>query len=229
LTGGIFSLDPDEVAHWVERVEVGNAYVNRPITGAIVRRQPFGGWKGSSVGPGAKAGGPNYVAMFGHWTRDERIDLGHIIAEAAARWRELRIGVDPTGLRAEQNLFRLRPVTGTIAVRVGDGVPASEVAIARAVAEVVGADVEWSHGAAGDAAIESDDAFAARVAARPPAKVRLLGAHDDALRSALHRIGLWVDPTPVVADGAIELLRWAREQSVSRTMHRHGNVHPTPR
>lgn len=65
LTGGIHSLDADEVARWLDRVEVGNAYVNRHITGAIVRRQPFGGWKGSSVGPGAKAGGPNYVAQFG--------------------------------------------------------------------------------------------------------------------------------------------------------------------
>ena len=42
-------------------IEAGNLYVNRPITGAIVGRQPFGGWKASSVGPGAKAGGPNYV------------------------------------------------------------------------------------------------------------------------------------------------------------------------
>ena len=42
-------------------MEAGNLYVNRPITGAIVGRQPFGGWKASSVGPGAKAGGPNYV------------------------------------------------------------------------------------------------------------------------------------------------------------------------
>ena len=232
LTGGIFSLDPDEVDHWVERVEIGNAYVNRQITGAIVRRQPFGGWKGSSVGPGAKAGGPNYVTMFGRWTRDEPVDLARVVADAAARWRELRAGIDPTGLRAEQNLFRLRPIAGRVAVRVGAGVSADDAAVARAVAEVVGADIEWSGDLAGEfgnRASESDDAFVARLAARPPSKVRLLGTHDDALRSALHRLGLWVDPTPVVADGALELLRWAREQSVSRTMHRHGNVHPSRR
>lgn len=58
LTGGIHSLDDAEVAHWIDSVEVGNAYVNRGITGAIVQRQPFGGWKNSSVGPGAKAGAP---------------------------------------------------------------------------------------------------------------------------------------------------------------------------
>ena len=38
LTGGIHSLDPVEVATWLERVEVGNAYVNRATTGAIVAR-----------------------------------------------------------------------------------------------------------------------------------------------------------------------------------------------
>ncbi|HEU5308627.1 MAG TPA: bifunctional proline dehydrogenase/L-glutamate gamma-semialdehyde dehydrogenase, partial [Acidimicrobiia bacterium] len=62
LTAGLQSLDPDEIARWTERVEAGNLYVNRGITGAIVRRQPFGGWKHSAVGPTAKAGGPNYVA-----------------------------------------------------------------------------------------------------------------------------------------------------------------------
>ena len=64
LTGGLHSLDPNEIAQWRERVEVGNAYINRTTTGAIVRRQPFGGWKDSCVGPGPKAGGPNYVSTF---------------------------------------------------------------------------------------------------------------------------------------------------------------------
>jgi RHH-type proline utilization regulon transcriptional repressor/proline dehydrogenase/delta 1-pyrroline-5-carboxylate dehydrogenase len=61
LTSGIQSLDDREVARWLERIEAGSLYVNRHTTGAIVGRQPFGGWKGSSVGPGAKAGGPNYA------------------------------------------------------------------------------------------------------------------------------------------------------------------------
>ena len=73
LTGGLHSLDADEIAVWSERAEVGNAYVNRHITGAIVQRQSFGGWKGSVVGPGAKPGGPNYVAQFG--TFSDPVDL----------------------------------------------------------------------------------------------------------------------------------------------------------
>ena len=218
LTGGIFSLDPHEVERWLERVEVGNAYVNRVITGARVRRQPFGGWKGSSVGPGAKAGGPHYVGSLGQWQRVVAADVATVTAEAAARWRELSQGVDPTGLRAEQSLFRLRRVTGTIVVRAGSDVADADLAFARAVAEVVQADVEWSPRG------EPDDAFIARVATTPPAKVRLLGTHSDDVLRALHRSGLWVDTAPVIASGDLELLRWTREQSVSRTLHRHGNV-----
>ena len=67
LTSGIQTLDDREIARWVDRIEAGNLYVNRPITGAIVGRQPFGGWKASSVGPGAKAGGPNYVLQLARW------------------------------------------------------------------------------------------------------------------------------------------------------------------
>ena len=75
LTGGIHALDPEEIAYWREHVEVGNAYINRGITGAIVQRQSFGGWKDSAIGSGAKAGGPNYVAQQGVWSEG---DLGQV-------------------------------------------------------------------------------------------------------------------------------------------------------
>src|SRR3712207_5645120 len=67
LTAGLHSLDAAEVRQWLDSVEAGNLYVNRGITGAIVRRQPFGGWKKSSVGAGTKAGGPNYLTGLGNW------------------------------------------------------------------------------------------------------------------------------------------------------------------
>lgn len=67
LTAGLQSLSVAEVNYWLDRVAAGNIYINRSITGAIVQRQPFGGWKRSSVGPGAKAGGPNYLFGFGTW------------------------------------------------------------------------------------------------------------------------------------------------------------------
>ena len=62
LTGGLFSSDPDVIDAVVARTPVGNLYVNRPITGAMVGRQPFGGNRLS--GTGTKAGGPDYLLHF---------------------------------------------------------------------------------------------------------------------------------------------------------------------
>ncbi|ROQ23048.1 MULTISPECIES: bifunctional proline dehydrogenase/L-glutamate gamma-semialdehyde dehydrogenase [unclassified Curtobacterium] len=67
LTSGLHSLDPAEIGTWLGRIQSGNLYVNRGITGAIVRRQPFGGWKKSAVGAGTKAGGLNYLLGLGSW------------------------------------------------------------------------------------------------------------------------------------------------------------------
>ncbi len=61
LTSGLESLDDREQQQWIARLRAGNLYVNRPTTGAIVLRQPFGGSGKSAFGPGIKAGGPNYV------------------------------------------------------------------------------------------------------------------------------------------------------------------------
>jgi RHH-type proline utilization regulon transcriptional repressor/proline dehydrogenase/delta 1-pyrroline-5-carboxylate dehydrogenase len=62
LTGGLFARNPDTVDYVVDRTPVGNLYVNRAITGAMVARQPFGGNRLS--GTGTKAGGPGYLLQF---------------------------------------------------------------------------------------------------------------------------------------------------------------------
>ena len=62
LTGGLFSRNPRVVAEVARRTPVGNLYVNRHITGAMVGRQPFGGNRLS--GTGTKAGGPDYLLHF---------------------------------------------------------------------------------------------------------------------------------------------------------------------
>jgi len=61
LTAGLASLDEREQNQFCDELRMGNLYVNRTITGAVVQRQPFGGHGKSGFGPGAKAGGPNYV------------------------------------------------------------------------------------------------------------------------------------------------------------------------
>ncbi|MGZ3770865.1 MAG: L-glutamate gamma-semialdehyde dehydrogenase [Bdellovibrio sp.] len=62
LTGGIFSRSPANIAKVKEEFEVGNLYINRGITGAMVDRHPFGGFKMSGVG--SKTGGPDYLKQF---------------------------------------------------------------------------------------------------------------------------------------------------------------------
>ena len=148
LTAGIHSLDAEEIQLWLDYVKAGNLYVNRGITGAIVRRQPFGGWKRSAVGTGGKAGGPNYLVGFGSW-KPEDLDsssalteprLVRLIQAAApildeeqlarlnvaassdqAAWRTLfGVAHDPSALTAEINAFRYRPTAVTVRVESDD-------------------------------------------------------------------------------------------------------------
>lgn len=216
LTGGIHSLDESEIEQWQRRVEVGNAYVNRAITGAIVRRQPFGGWKRSSIGPGAKAGGPNYVAQFAK-LENKSADLEPDYEHA---WREyFSLAHDPSGLRCESNVLRYRPCRGVI-LRVS-------AADAR--------DIEWATHAAHACGVplhvsrtetESDAALIARLPTltKQAEFLRTLSPPSDTLLRAAYAAGLnWVD-APILADGRRELVRWVREQSVSTTMHRYGLI-----
>jgi RHH-type transcriptional regulator, proline utilization regulon repressor / proline dehydrogenase / delta 1-pyrroline-5-carboxylate dehydrogenase len=62
LTGGVYARSPANLALARAQFDVGNLYLNRPITGALVGRQPFGGHRFSGVG--AKAGGEDYLAQF---------------------------------------------------------------------------------------------------------------------------------------------------------------------
>ncbi|MBD9698024.1 proline dehydrogenase family protein [Flavimobilis sp. GY10621] len=153
LTSGLHSLDDDEIDRWTERVEAGNLYVNRHTTGAIVRRQPFGGWKASVVGPGAKAGGPHYVAQIGTWADapdvpDRETAPGAWLARAGesdARWwrEQFSREHDPSGLTVESNVLRYRPLPHAT-VRVGPGALAVEVTRVLAAAERCGVPVDVS-------------------------------------------------------------------------------------
>jgi RHH-type proline utilization regulon transcriptional repressor/proline dehydrogenase/delta 1-pyrroline-5-carboxylate dehydrogenase len=62
LTGGLFSRSPSSIAKVKAEFEVGNLYINRSITGAMVERHPFGGFKMSGIG--SKTGGPDYLKQF---------------------------------------------------------------------------------------------------------------------------------------------------------------------
>ena len=214
LTGGIHSLDPDEIEQWLEEVEVGNAYVNRGITGAMVQRQPFGGWKRSSVGPGAKAGGPNYVNQLGTWIPQRSGTDSELLAAASASdqaaWRdEFSIEHDPTALHSEANIFRYRPLPA-VGLVIGEGAADWEVARVRAAARQC--DVPLV-----ELALETPQFSGVE-------RVRVVGAVPAGLRSAANASSVHLADDPVTTDGRIELLHYLREQAVSRTLHRYGNL-----
>ena len=169
LTSGLHSLDRDELRVWLRRIQAGNLYVNRGITGAIVRRQPFGGWKKSAIGAGTKAGGPNYLHGLGNWSdasvaaepraprprvrallvAAERagvtgVDLewlGEALSSDAHAWDdEFGTARDVSALGVERNVLRYLPLPVTI--RAAEGAPLHHVI--RAVAAGLAAEASPS-------------------------------------------------------------------------------------
>ncbi|HEX2578113.1 MAG TPA: bifunctional proline dehydrogenase/L-glutamate gamma-semialdehyde dehydrogenase [Aquihabitans sp.] len=211
LTGGIQSLDPGEVDRWTEAVEVGNAYVNRTITGAIVGRQPFGGWKSSAVGATAKAGGPGYVMSLGRWE-------GTGPCSYSTWWPQLATPRDPQAMRSERNRWSVQALP-TVAVRFGTDAPAGTRELVAEAAACTGTRLVLS-----SADEEDDVAFAARIPSLGADRLRLVGTVDEAVWRAAHECGLDVVDAPVVGHGRVELPRWARERVVTEVTHRYGNV-----
>ncbi|MCK5753521.1 MAG: aldehyde dehydrogenase family protein, partial [Mycobacterium sp.] len=262
LTAGLHTLDRAEIERWLDRVEAGNAYVNRSIVGAIVRRQPFGGWKKSSVGPGAKAGGPNYLFGLSDWRsaaatkhgqlrRELREFLDHtqrlgldeadrdflarsLHSDALAWAEEFGIARDVSGLTAERNVFRYRPVPVT--VRAEDGHLAALLRVVSA-GLLAGSDVTVSTPVALDSAVvelfrscgttyrvDDADAWRAVLHTDPPARVRLLGGSRTEFAEASDgRPDVALYAHPVVEAGRVELLTFLREQAVAITAHRFGS------
>ena len=137
LTSGIHSLDKREQQKWQRLIIAGNCYINRSITGAIVRRQAFGGTKSSCFGHGSKAGGPNYLTQFmtakqvgipkekfpvGDWVNNltrflEKIDLSAedlgvwyaSISSYAYHWQQFKRDKDQSKVVGEDNYFRYLP------------------------------------------------------------------------------------------------------------------------
>ncbi|WP_291523490.1 bifunctional proline dehydrogenase/L-glutamate gamma-semialdehyde dehydrogenase [Branchiibius sp. NY16-3462-2] len=237
LTAGLHSLERDELSLWLDRVQAGNLYVNRHITGAIVRRQPFGGWKKSAVGPGTKAGGPNYLVGLTGW--NPTTDLAEGAASDAEAWsQEFSQARDVSGLTAERNVFRYRPVPTVIRA----GTDADPDAVLRVLSAATTA---WQGGSVRgvlscatalpdtviDAAraagvpvqVQSDKDWLGGLAGGPGRRIRLIGGSASAICEATGgRPDIAVYDQPVTAAGRVEMLPFLHEQAVSITAHRFG-------
>lgn len=264
LTSGLQSLDDREVASWRETIGAGNLYINRGTTGAIVQRQPFGGWKRSVFGE-AKAGGPNYVASLGHaWgpvhavSQDVTLPDGtaalvrslltalpaheagaESMGQTARAWQQawnehFAVEHDPSGLRCEQNVFRYRAVRQAI-VRVETGAQLLDGMRAVLAARICGVPVVLSllggistHGMQGVAGVtvHVEDVAGLEVRLRSGAcdRLRCFGGLFDATHAAAHEGHVLVCDEPMLAGARRELRHYLREQTVTQTMHRYGNI-----
>lgn len=138
LTSGLQSLDDREQKQWIQEIVAGNLYINRTTTGAIVRRQPFGGCKNSSYGTGLKIGGPNTLYEYFHIHQKqlpkehhavseivnglssvmskfdlttEEMGLWHAsLANYAFWWQRFKQGIDITKLIGQDNLLFYAPI-----------------------------------------------------------------------------------------------------------------------
>jgi len=162
LTAGIHSLNADEISYWLETIDAGNLYVNRGITGAIVERQPFGGFKRSAVGYGLKAGGKNYLLQFGYFedsgevavsnkldskewdemlseVEPEKLDWLHQAIRSDSYWREnlyRPAKLDAGDIEVEGNYHRYIPDAENVVIRVSQN--ASKAELARVVIATIG-------------------------------------------------------------------------------------------
>lgn len=229
LTAGLHSLDEQECEEWIAKVEAGNLYINRGITGAVVNRQPFGGWKRSSVGPTSKAGGPNYLNNLRHWNSLK--SSSDAISTSKKWWNSTgNKAIDRAGLNVERNYQRHLPSHRGIVVRIDNNVSKEWIEYITWVIHESSTQVEWSAATFiknyPAARIESDEDLLARDLA--PDKIRWLSTSTPPILKFLEA-GISVDTRPLVQNGAVEMPRWLLEQSVSITNHRYGNVGAGPR
>lgn len=253
LTSGLHSLDLREQKYWSERIEAGNCYINRGITGAIVQRQPFGGWKDSCFSPGAKAGGPNYLMQF---MRPEQLKLPQerekLSSEVEALskmletysqqelWRASAESYtfywkhyfsqshDPSLVQGEDNFLRYVP-RKNMNLRVLKGDDSADVLRAITAAMICGCDLTISCAESlpfklTSIAIESNPQFLARLKWQSVKRVRFFTKPEPALSKALAELGCYTTVAPVLTNGRIELLRYLREQSLTVSYHRYGNL-----
>lgn len=254
LTSGLHSLDEREHQIWIDKIEAGNCYINRGITGAIVQRQPFGGCKESSFGPGVKAGGPNYLLHFMHARQvhmpkeQEQIEfdlnLWNIPAEKMEEFRK-SVGSylyywhhyfnqtqDPSRLRGQDNFLFYTPYKEmTVRIQNQDSdVDFARVALAAQICRI---DLEISTTSHEIPSMplkgitfvkETEEQFVRRLAHGTIKRLRFLSPPKDMVYEAMAKKGINHYIAPCLANGRLELINYMREVSLSVDYHRYGNL-----
>jgi len=242
LTSGLQSLDAAEQLLWKNSIEAGNLYINRGITGAIVRRQPFGGMKRSAFGGGIKAGGPNYVSCFVEFTEKE-LDPKERLAKASESyqsvWRSIfSKEVDVSQLYGEENNFRYLPLRN-VGFRIEEADNMVDVKLVLSAARTVHTPIVVSISESNPLLEEVKEA----IKTCSNASVKLQGEEEflkemdkyervrtcssnlsDDFYAKAAGLGKHIAGEKPVVEGRLELLHYLKEQSISYEYHRYGSI-----
>ena len=211
LTSGIHSLDVEEIETWIDSAEAGNLYVNRGITGAVVNRQPFGGWKNSSCGISSKAGGENYLTNLR--TFDE-MNEAHVAIKDSERWLTLTGSkvISTENLTSEKNYIRYKKFPKPILVLVDSSTP-----------ECYFQYLDWLQAMFGNY-VEVCTLKNNKEKFSEYERVRWLSSSE-----IPYSDGIIFDSRKLSQRGDIEIRRWFTEQTISITSHRYGNINAGPK
>ncbi|MEY4310677.1 MAG: hypothetical protein RLZ71_603 [Actinomycetota bacterium] len=202
LTAGLQSLDESEQQYWVENVEAGNLYINRGTTGAIVQRQPFGGLKRSSVGPGFKAGGLNYLYGFGRFVAEK--DFTEVVVPL--KREETR----EENLNLEHNSHVYRGADLVIRIT-----PSSDHIEANAL-------IEGAKAAGARVQVWNQPTLGKLPKLKPGTRIAVIGEVEPEIVELCKNPDVYLWPHELVSDADLLGLLVTRELSISRTNHRFG-------
>lgn len=236
LTAGLQSLNDAEQQLWKNSIEAGNLYINRGITGAIVRRQPFGGMKRSAFGGGIKAGGPNYVSCFLAFKDSKKVtDLKVIEDNFKKAWDTIFLKEeDVSHIYGEENTFRYLPLKA-MALRVADIDTAEAVAIVALAASMAKTpltiSVSANHPQLGEMkktgakiVVEDEAVFIDSMSKYERIRACSPESLSDAIYAKAAKLGLYIADAKPLAEGRLELLHYLKEQSIAFEYHRYGSI-----
>jgi len=218
LTAGLHSLDEREHAIWLKKIQAGNLYINRSITGAIVRRQPFGGCKESCIGPGSKAGGPNYLI---HLMNAEQIAKSPKDYTHWAKWYQKP--QDPSLVLGQDNFLTFVPWEG-LTLRIQKGDSPSDIEKVRTAADLCNTKLEISAPIGMGFIEEEEDSLIERIRSGEIKRLRVLSIPSDKIMEAAAYSACYVCQATILDNGRVELLNYLREVAICIDYHRYGNL-----
>jgi RHH-type proline utilization regulon transcriptional repressor/proline dehydrogenase/delta 1-pyrroline-5-carboxylate dehydrogenase len=166
------------------------------------------------------------VASLGCWLGDGEAAPTDELEVALDVWKWGVAGVDPSGLRAESNVLLLWALD-RVSLRLSAEVEQQSLELAMAIAARLDVVVDLSSPVPlpdTDATVEGEATYVDRLNTLAVSRVRLPRDAEVARLAALDA-GFEVDTTPLSRSGRHEVVHWVREQTISATRHRHGNVH----